>query len=583
MTLKFFYFVLAVLVISSAVFGQDVLPIAGSDTVMVDSTTHFRIVGGYRSENNVAFYEPTTGNLLVTYYYIGTSGEPDGQRRIVAATSTDDGATWSVVRTVNSGVPDEMNAYYPVAYGNATTPIIVYYNRANPDANIYSDPILATDLLGWGGGLWNNVSVDVSGTADTVVDNRYHTFAIAPDNPNLWLIGGVQYYPNTSSAGWLSLYRSTDGGATWGKQIQVVTVVSDDSLKSNYVYSFSGSTPPLAISAGSNNKVYGVFQAKKESSLDIEQVMYATSDDGGLTWTDPTPIPGTETLWFSTDDIYRNFATLIDNAGNWHVFGMGIDTTEIVAGEDWPYRVWDFRFNGSDWTITKFGFPQLLNNGMVEPATTGSDEEDVMNSPAIGPDGTLYYAYTDVYDTTGSGGDPIAYKYRIYVMISQDNGTTWQGPTWVFDKPGWASEYPCEMTRTASDKLHFFFREGEGGTDVYKQLTYLSVPTQGVKDKILSLPDNIANELPRSFKLFQNYPNPFNPATTIRFDLKQNAHVKITIFNLLGQRIETIVDQTMTAGFKAVVWNAAHLPSGKYYYRLQADDFTDVKQMTLIK
>jgi hypothetical protein len=291
-------------------------------------------------------------------------------------------------------------------------------------------------------------------------------------------------------------------------------------------------------------------------------------------------IPGTESIWFETSHVYRNFATLIDDAGNWHVFSIGKDTTEAVNS----YRIWDFRFDGAEWNINKFGFPQFLNDGIAQPDVGGSpDEEDVMNSPALGPDGTLYYAYTDVYDTTGAGGESRAYKYRIYVMMSEDNGSTWLGPTWVYEDSAWASEYPCDMTRTASDKLHFFFRKGEGGYDDPKELRYLSVPTQGIKDMILSIPDNAISEMPHSYRLYQNYPNPFNPTTTIRFDLTKNSHVKITIFNVLGQHVDTIIDKNMTAGSKAVVWNASHLSSGKYFYRLQADDFVDVKEMTLIK
>lgn len=552
---------------------SQVSPIPGVAPVLVDSSTHFRILGGYRSENNISFYEPTTGNLLVTYYYLAPSGEAD-RRRITASVSTDNGSSWTVYKDINSGVGSEMNASYPVANGNATTPIVVYYNSANPDVNINKQPILATDLMGWGGGLWDNQAVDAIGTADTVLDFRYNSMAIAPDNPDLWLISGAQYEPGNC----INIYRSTNGGVNWGRQIQVATTILADSLKPNYVYAFTGNKQPLAISAGANNKVYGAFQAQMESAFDIERLVYVTSNDGGLTWTDPAFIPGTESLMFSTADVYRNFSTLIDAAGNWHVFAIGEDTTEAANS----YRIWDFRFNGSDWNINKFGFPQMLNEGIAQPGLTNSDEEDVMNSPAIGPDGTLYYAYTDVVDTTGAGGDPHLYQYRIFVMISQDNGTTWQGPQWIFEDADWASDYPCDMTRTASDKLHFFYRKG-GSYDEYKELNYLGVPTQGIKDLIVSLPEPAISNIPKSHKLFQNFPNPFNPNTTIRFNLKENVHVKLMVYNLLGQKIATLIDKKMVAGEKGIVWYAKGIPSGTYFYRLEAGDYSEVKEMILIK
>ena len=128
-----------------------------------------------------------------------------------------------------------------------------------------------------------------------------------------------------------------------------------------------------------------------------------------------------------------------------------------------------------------------MEEGIATPGNTNSDEEDVMNSPAIGPDGTLYFAYTDVNDTTGAGGDPYAYNYGIYVMLSEDNGTTWQGPQLVYEEAGWASEYPCDQTRNAGDNLNFFFRSGGGSYDEYKEMRYLSVPTQEIKDLISSI------------------------------------------------------------------------------------------------
>lgn len=83
--------------------------------------------------------------------------------------------------------------------------------------------------------------------------------------------------------------------------------------------------------------------------------------------------------------------------------------------------------------------------------------------------------------------------------------------------------------------------------------------------------------------LHGNRPNPFNPTTRISFTLPNATHVRIDIFNLLGQKIETLVDKQMQAGKHAVVWNALHQASGVYFYRVQSDDFVETRRMILMK
>ncbi|KAA3658464.1 MAG: DUF5123 domain-containing protein [Calditrichaeota bacterium] len=78
--------------------------------------------------------------------------------------------------------------------------------------------------------------------------------------------------------------------------------------------------------------------------------------------------------------------------------------------------------------------------------------------------------------------------------------------------------------------------------------------------------------MPTGFALEQNYPNPFNPTTTIRFVLPEGAHVKLQIFNVLWQHIATLVDGQRNAGNHTVMWDAADVASGIYFYRLQIDD-----------
>jgi hypothetical protein len=94
--------------------------------------------------------------------------------------------------------------------------------------------------------------------------------------------------------------------------------------------------------------------------------------------------------------------------------------------------------------------------------------------------------------------------------------------------------------------------------------------------------------LPEAFSLDQNYPNPFNPNTMIRFSLPKDCWVKLEVYNLLGQKVKTLVDQMLLAGTKEVVWDGknqagALVSSGIYFYRIQTKDFTDIKKMVLVK
>ena len=88
---------------------------------------------------------------------------------------------------------------------------------------------------------------------------------------------------------------------------------------------------------------------------------------------------------------------------------------------------------------------------------------------------------------------------------------------------------------------------------------------------------------PNEFKLYQNYPNPFNPITNIKFALKMAAKVNLTIYNLLGERIKTLIDEEKEPGFYRIPFNASSLSTGVYLYRFVAADYIQTNKMTLIK
>ena len=91
------------------------------------------------------------------------------------------------------------------------------------------------------------------------------------------------------------------------------------------------------------------------------------------------------------------------------------------------------------------------------------------------------------------------------------------------------------------------------------------------------------NEAPIEYSLSQNYPNPFNPNTQIKYSIPKTSLVTLKIFNTLGEEIETLVNEEKTVGTYEVNLNAANLPSGVYFYRLQAGDFVQTRKMILLK
>jgi hypothetical protein len=95
--------------------------------------------------------------------------------------------------------------------------------------------------------------------------------------------------------------------------------------------------------------------------------------------------------------------------------------------------------------------------------------------------------------------------------------------------------------------------------------------------------EQLSSTAPKTFLLEQNYPNPFNPSTTIRYQLPVASEVKLEVYDVLGKKIATVVNERQSAGSYQVVWNASGLSSGTYFYRLQAGTFVETKKMIMVK
>ena len=148
---------------------------------------------------------------------------------------------------------------------------------------------------------------------------------------------------------------------------------------------------------------------------------------------------------------------------------------------------------------------------------------------------------------------------------------------------GWAfMNFGETRTLLPQDSTNFWmaFTHGDSRTVVDRRLDSARSRYNRI---ITSTPDQQARPAPNQVKLNKNYPNPFNPQTTISFVLPEPAGVNLTVYNILGQKIRTLIDQSMSGGRHRVQFNGANLASGIYFYRLQTNRETITRRMTLIK
>jgi hypothetical protein len=123
----------------------------------------------------------------------------------------------------------------------------------------------------------------------------------------------------------------------------------------------------------------------------------------------------------------------------------------------------------------------------------------------------------------------------------------------------------------------------DGRTDIAVVTSFNQLAVLYNADGPTSVEQQQNNLLPNEYVLEQNYPNPFNPTTTIEFSMPQSGVVNLSLYNILGEQVETLISEERTAGKHSVQLNANNLASGIYFYRLQAGSFVETKKMILIK
>lgn len=169
-------------------------------------------------------------------------------------------------------------------------------------------------------------------------------------------------------------------------------------------------------------------------------------------------------------------------------------------------------------------------------------------------------------------------QLRIYVWkfdfsqtfnISIDNGQVQTVTLEAGDKQS-VMVFESETLSSGDHRAEISYVSGEVHIDAF---AYYNEETTIDKEK----------NLPQKFVLYHNYPNPFNPETKIKFALPESGRITLDVYNILGEKVITLLDKNMNAGYHSTTFDAADLASGVYYYRLEADDYIASKKCILLK
>ena len=292
-----------------------------------------------------------------------------------------------------------------------------------------------------------------------------------------------------------------------------------------------------------------VFAGTGVKVLDVGEGVYLSSNNGtswtavsnGLTNTYVDAFAVNESNFFAGTAGGGVFLT-INNGTNWtaantdltnpSVLALVVSGTNLFAGTGGS-GVFLSTNNGTSWSAANTGLP----NGVGALAVSGTN------------------LFAGIFDLNLAG-----------VYLSTDSGASWTGVN---------SGLPLSPARSISSFAVI-------GTNLFAGIGGGGVWRRPLSEMVTSV-QNFPTDLPKHFSLGQNYPNPFNPATVISFGLPSKSFVSLKVFDALGREVSIVLSEDLSAGTYSRQWNAGGLPSGVYFYRLQAGPFIETKKLVLLR
>ena len=271
-----------------------------------------------------------------------------------------------------------------------------------------------------------------------------------------------------------------------------------------------------------------------------------------LDWND-VPFAETYRIQISTDSL---FATFLSNIG-----GLTFSQYNVPGGLLQNNTTYYWRVNATNSAGTGPFSPVWRFRTVVSPPVAAPD----LISPPNGATNLSLTPTLDWNDVFGANG------YRVNVSDDSLFNTT------IIDTTLTPSQYTVLGGRLSGGSTYYWRVRAfnAGGFGPWSVTWRFSTFPIGI--------NIISTEMPKDFKLYHNFPNPFNPVTFIKFDLPYSSFIKIEIFDLLGKKIEVLVNQYLQAGSYMTNWDAFNVSSGVYFYRFESEKFTDIKKMIVVK
>jgi hypothetical protein len=209
--------------------------------------------------------------------------------------------------------------------------------------------------------------------------------------------------------------------------------------------------------------------------------------------------------------------------------------------------------------------PQGGSFGFTGRLTNNTDEPQVIDAAtvAVGPQKGVHGPFKKFLDL-----ELQAYETRTAHFDQHVND---RAPLGVYNYIAYCGDYP-----SAAIDSSFFQIEVTEATSTGRENSRWVL--RGSFDR-----SDEPSSIPSDFALLSNYPNPFNAQTVIQYQLPVSSDVRLEVYNLLGNKVATLVDGEQQAGYRSVTWDASEVSSGIYFYKLSAGDFTETKRMMLVK